>query len=99
MIQTLSIGGHQIVAKRLNPMIAHGPPIVLLHGIGGSVDFWSDDQTQIFQELGPCYSMSLPGHYPASFPSGFHKEQLTATLIAELTAKVIHELVGDRPVT
>lgn len=99
MIQTLSIDGHQIVAKRLNPTITHGPPIVLLHGIGGSVDFWSDDQTQIFQEQGPCYAMSLPGHYPASFPSRFRKEEITATLIAELIAKAIHELVGDRPVT
>ena len=42
--------------------------------------------------------MSLPGHYPASLPSGFRKEQITATLVAELIAKAIHELVGDRRV-
>ena len=99
MIQTLSIDGHQIVAKRLNPMTTLGHPTFLLHGIGGSVDFWSDDQTQIFQEQGPCYAMSLPGHYPATFPIGFRKEQITATLIVELIAKAIHELVGDHPVT
>ena len=99
MIHTLSIDGHQIVAKHLNPMKTLGNPIVLLHGIGGSVDFWSDDQTQIFQEQGPCYAMSLPGHYPASFPSGFRKEQIAATLITDLTTKAIHELVGDSPVT
>lgn len=99
MIQTLSIDGHQIVAKRLNPTTTLGHPIVLLHGIGGSVNFWSDDQTEIFQEQGPCYAMSLPGHYPAEFPSGFRKEQITAALITELTAKAIHQLVGDSPVT
>jgi len=99
MIQTLNIDGHQIVAKRLNPTTTLGTPIILLHGIGGSVDFWSDDQTQIFQEQGPCYAMSLPGHYPASFPSGFRKEQITAALITQLIAKAIHELVGDSPVT
>ena len=99
MTQDLYIDGHKIVALGLNPAEAPGEPVILLHGIGGSVRFWGDDQTQAFRQQGPCYALSLPGHYPAAFPDGFRQEQLTATLIAELTVKAIRELVSDRPVT
>jgi pimeloyl-ACP methyl ester carboxylesterase len=93
------IDGHQMVALSLNPVETPGQPVVLVHGIGGSVRFWGEDQTQAFREQGPCYALSLPGHYPAVFPRGFRETQLTATFIAELTAKAIRMLVGDQPVT
>lgn len=99
MTQDFYIDGHKLAALRLNPAETPGQPVILLHGIGGSVRFWGDDQTQPFREQGPCYALSLPGHYPAAFPAGFRQEQLTAALIADLTAQAIGELVGDRPVT
>lgn len=99
MTKNIFIDGHRIVALSLNPVETPGQPVILIHGIGGSIHFWGDDQTQVFREQGPCYALSLPGHYPAAFPDGFRKEYLTANLIAELTAKAIRELVGDRPVT
>ena len=53
MILTLSIDGHQIVAKRLNPGTTLGNPIVLLHGIGGSVDFWAMIKYKAFKNRVP----------------------------------------------
>jgi pimeloyl-ACP methyl ester carboxylesterase len=54
--------------------------------------------TSPFQELGPGYSISLPGHYPAVFPENFCVSSLTPELIASLLAKVILEIVGNRKV-
>ena len=88
-----------MVVLCLNPVETPGQPLILVHGIGGSVHFWGEDQTQAFREQGPCYALSLPGHYPAAFPRGFREAQLTATFIAELTANAIRMLVGDHPVT
>ena len=88
-----------MVGVSLNPAETPGQPVILVHGIGSSIHFWGEDQTQAFRELGPCYALSLPGHYPAVFPRRFREAQLTATLIAELTVKTIRMLVGDRPVT
>jgi 3-oxoadipate enol-lactonase len=99
MYRNLYIDGHTMAAQNLNPVATPGQPIILLHGIGVSVNFWGNDQTQVFREQGPCFAVSLPGHYPASFPNGFRKEQITATMMAELMTKAIQELVGDRSVT
>jgi pimeloyl-ACP methyl ester carboxylesterase len=43
--------------------------------------------------------LSLPGHYPAAFPPGFQKEQLTAETIGRVLARAISELVEEPPVT
>lgn len=98
MTRTFSIDGHKIAALSLNPEDTPGQPVILFHGIGSSIHFWSDDQTQVFREQGPCYALSLPGHYPAAFPNDFREEQVTANMIADLMAKAIRELVGNRPV-
>ena len=99
MHQNIYINGHTIAALNLNPVDTPGQPVILLHGIGSSINFWGDDQTSTFLKQGPCYSVSLPGHYPAAFPHGFHKEQITAHMLAELLTESIQELVGNRPVT
>jgi pimeloyl-ACP methyl ester carboxylesterase len=92
----LTIDGHKLVALPLNPG-APGAPIVLLHGVNLTPHFWRTDE--VFVAHGPCYALSLPGHYPAAFPAGFRAESLTAELIAQLLAAAIRELVADQPVT
>lgn len=96
---TLNIAGQTIFALGLNPADTPGQPVILLHGIGGSVGFWSSDQTQAFLKQGPCYALSLPGHYPAAFPPGFCQEQVTTEMISTVLANAVCELVGNRPVT
>lgn len=94
--QTLYISGHKLAVLPLNPE-ASGETIILLHGFSHSIGGWLSDTT--FRSLGRCYALSLPGHYPAAFPPGFERRQLTTELIAELLAKAIERIAGDQPVT
>jgi pimeloyl-ACP methyl ester carboxylesterase len=98
-VHTLHVDGHKLVAVALNAPDTPGHPVILLHGISGSVRFWGHDQIPAFLEQGTCYALSLPGHYPAAFPSGFEKEQITAEMMGRVLAGAISELVEDQPVT
>ena len=95
-MRELQVDGHILAALELSPG-AVGEPIVLLHGINLSPQFWLTDP--VFVEHGPCYALSLPGHYPAAFPPGFGAADLTAATIARVLAGAIRALVGERPVT
>ncbi|HDQ73621.1 MAG TPA: alpha/beta hydrolase [Chloroflexi bacterium] len=93
----IPVDGHRLVALSFNPE-AEGVPVILMHGITSSVYFWTSDLVEPFIGAGPCYALSLPGHYPASFPSDFRRESLTAEGLAEVLAIAIRQLVGERPV-
>jgi pimeloyl-ACP methyl ester carboxylesterase len=73
-----------------------GRPIILLHGITNSVYVWVTDT--VFREYGPCYALSLPGHYPAAFPPGFGQEMITPEMIAHVLAAAIRQLVREQSV-
>ena len=96
-VQELYIEGHKLVALRLDASTS-GTPVILFHGITASVYFWTPDLVAPFKKLGPCYALSLPGHYPASFPENFSQKALTAETIARILASAIHQLVGEQPV-
>jgi pimeloyl-ACP methyl ester carboxylesterase len=98
VMRVIHVAGQRLCVQALRTDTA-GLPVILLHGIGGSVRFWHDDQVDLFATQGPCYALSLPGHYPAAFPVGFRRSQLTVDLIAHVLGKAIHKLVGDQPVT
>jgi len=93
-----NIEGHTLVALPINPG-ASGEPVILLHGITGSVYAWRVNPWPVILEQGPCYALSLPGHYPAQFPPGFRRGQLTAEMMARILTAAIRQLAGDRPVT
>jgi len=96
--QTFDIEGHTLAALLLNPG-AMGEPVILVHGISASIATWQVNPLPFILEQGPCYSLSLPGHYPAAFPTGFQQEQLTAEMLARIMSEAICRLVGKRPVT
>jgi len=75
-----------------------GIPVFFLHGIGGSIYFWTPEESSLYQNVGSCYSLSLPGHFPAIFPKNFDSASLTAELIARLLSSAIQEIVGNRKV-
>jgi pimeloyl-ACP methyl ester carboxylesterase len=87
---------------RLSAVLTHSSssdtPVFFLHGIGGSIYFWTPELTAPFHKAGSCYSLSLPGHFPAVFPKGFPTDCLTAELIAKLVASTIQKIVGNRKV-
>lgn len=93
----MQIEGHRLVALAINPDTP-GQPVILLHGIASSVNFWIPDLVCPFLERGPCYALSLPGHYPAAFPPGFSENGLTAEMMACVLADGIRELVNSQPV-
>src|SRR5512147_1959123 len=94
----MQVEGHRLVAVSTNTSEDFGLPVVFLHGIGGSIYFWSPDLTSPFHKLGSCYSLSLPGHFPAILPKDFTPACLTAELIARLLSSAIQELVGNKKV-
>jgi pimeloyl-ACP methyl ester carboxylesterase len=93
----LHIDGHQLAAVCLNTD-ASGQPVILLHGITSSLYAWAIQPPCVLAQ-GPCYSLSLPGHFPAIFPADLRPQALTAETIAHVLVAAIRELVGDRPVT
>ena len=94
----LSIDGHRLTAVCLNPG-APGEPVILLHGITSSISFWQVNPAPYLLELGPCYALSLPGHFPALVPDKFKSGMLTAERLVSLLEVGISQLVGERPVT
>lgn len=93
----IDIGGHKIVARVFNKEKT-GIPVIFIHGITATIDFWEPVQTPIFKKNFRWYSLSLPGHYPAKLPSGFHNESLTADMMAQVLTDAIKELIDDQPV-
>jgi pimeloyl-ACP methyl ester carboxylesterase len=92
----LYIEGHKLVVMGLNLHYA-GSPIILLHGITQSIEYWRTDP--VFSRLGPCYAISLPGHFPAQFPANFDHSELSEELIGRLLVRAIRQLVGHKRVT
>ena len=95
--QTLTIDGHTLAVVPF-PSKVDGPPIFLMHGITASVHFWTPELVAPFTAHGPCYALSLPGHYPAAFPRDFSESSLNAELIANLLTDAIHQVHDDSPV-
>jgi pimeloyl-ACP methyl ester carboxylesterase len=93
----IEVEGHRMAIVLTRPCDS-GVPVFFLHGIGGSIQFWAPELTASFQDTGPCYSLSLPGHFPAVFRKGFPAECLTAELIARLVSTSIQKIVGNKKV-
>lgn len=93
----IEVEGHRMAAVLTHPCDS-GVPVFFLHGIGGSVHFWTPELTAPFCDTGPCYSLSLPGHFPAVFPNDFPAECLTAELIARLVSTTVQKIVGNKKV-
>ena len=93
MPQYIEVGEHRLIALGGNQN-KPGIPIIFLHGITLSVNFWTPNLPLIVRENLPWYSLSLPGHYPAySRP-----ELLNADMLADILMSAIHQLLGKQPV-
>jgi pimeloyl-ACP methyl ester carboxylesterase len=93
----INIGGHKIVAKVFNEDKT-GIPVVFIHGITATIDFWEPVQTPIIKNNFRWYSLSLPGHFPAKLPSVFNKESITPDMISLVLTDAIKKIVDDQPV-
>lgn len=95
-LQILNVGQHTLAVHGFNETLK-STPIICIHGITSSVNFWVREQSPYIKAQ-RWYSLSLLGHYPSTFPADFAPEHLTPELIADLTSEAIRQLVGDQPV-
>lgn len=97
MLHYLSIDGHRLAYLPLGAD-QPGEPTILIHGISHSIFFWARDP--VFRRYGPCYSLSLPDHFPAvgvSTDRPLSVERITDLLISAIstiTAGCPANLVG-----
>lgn len=94
----LNIDDHKLSVACLNPG-ATGEPVILLHGITSSISFWEVNPARYILDIGPCYSVSLPGHFPAVAPNSFKNMQLSTETLVTLLEKAIRQIAGEKPVT
>jgi pimeloyl-ACP methyl ester carboxylesterase len=93
----LWIEDHKLVAHGYNEDKS-GTPIIFIHGITSSIDFWEPVLPIAFKERYRWYSLSLPGHYPSTMPPRFREEDLTAEMIARVLSEALYRLGGNQPV-
>lgn len=93
----LEIAGHKIAACSANE---HRPglPIVFLHGITASIDFWRHSLPSAIRDDRHWISLSLPGHAPSRFPASFSAADVTTEMFADVHIGAIRKLVGEQPV-
>ncbi len=94
----LNIDDHKLAVACLNPE-ATGEPVILLHGITSSISFWEVNPAKYVLDIGPCYSVSLPAHFPAISPSSFKNTHLSTETLVTLLEKAIRQITGEKPVT
>lgn len=94
-MRLFEVNGQIIAARSFNPEKST-PPLICIHGITSSVNFWTEGQTPYIQENWQWHSLSLPGHYPAQFPAGF--SDFTAENLVKTVWAAIHEMVGKQKV-
>ncbi|MDM8527806.1 alpha/beta hydrolase [Anaerolineales bacterium HSG24] len=93
----IDVEGHKLVTFKLNTN-STGIPVILLHGVTLSASVWKTDMFFGDYKDGPCYALSLPGHYPAILPPEFSKQMLTPEMFVKILTQAIQQLVGEQPV-
>lgn len=97
-IKKLNIDGHQLAAICLNPNTP-GEPVIMLHGITGTIFSWQVNPAKFVLDIGPCYALSLPGHFPAIALLDFKNHPVTVEAMTHFLREAIRKLVGDQPAT
>ena len=93
----IPVNGHQIAALIFNREHAKDTvPVIFIHGIGSSIDFWTAGQPDALQDH-YWASLSLPGHYPAAIPSDYTAADITAEGLAAVVAEAIRKLTDGKP--
>jgi pimeloyl-ACP methyl ester carboxylesterase len=77
---------------------AGGLPIVLLHGILGSIDFWPAVLPHSVVNERRWISIGLPGHFPGRFGSGSDANQSTPEEFADVLSGAIRQMAPGEKV-
>lgn len=92
----LEIDGHRIAVISGNEEQA-GVPVILIHGITASVDFWLPTLPLEIRDHRRWHSLSLPGHAPSTMPAGYRREQITESMFSDVLGQAIHLLTAGQP--
>ncbi|MBL8815821.1 MAG: alpha/beta hydrolase [Planctomyces sp.] len=94
----ISVEGHQIATRTYN-MEKSGPLVVFFHGITSSVGLWPTllGGTRLLTDA-RCLSVSLPGHWPSTAPSGLTTDKVSAELFARTLRAAIDFHDSECPV-
>lgn len=93
----LEIDGHRLAYRAANGQRPE-TPIVFLHGITASINFWEPILPDSLLRERPYCTLSLPGHYPSEFPRPIVPAEITPELFDRLLAEAIRRLFPDRKV-
>lgn len=89
----IEAAGHAIAVRAFNEDLP-GTPIVVIHGVLASVNFWHAGMLDAVA-CRRWYSVGLPAHYPSRAPTGF--AHADAGLFETLMAAVLDTISPDRP--
>jgi len=94
----VEVEGHRLAYLAVNEHLAGAqePPVVFIHGVLVSVNFWLDCVPPSFREDRAWYSLSLPAHYPSTVPAGFEPGQVNADWFFRLMNTALQQLLGHR---
>ena len=94
----ISVDGHQIATRTYN-MEKTGPLVVFIHGITSSVALWPTllEGSRLLKDA-RCLSVSLPGHWPSTAPSGLTTDKVSTVLFARTLRAAIDTHDSECPV-
>lgn len=71
-------------------------PLIFIHGILSSQYTWLDFPLR-FTPYGRIITLSLPGHYPAQFPTDMQQAMITDSWVGDTMAAAIRQITGGKP--
>ena len=95
---TISLPGQTLAAISSNETLG-GPPVVFIHGITATVDYWLPSMPAEIREGRRWISLSLPGHYPAKIERSAigSFDSVTPEMWAGWHETALEQLIGDEP--
>jgi len=91
----IHVDGNTLVATEHNPEAA-GTPIIFVHGILANIFAQESVLAEVLAD-NHWYSLSLPGHYPATVNQSFFPHELTPEFMGHIMSEAIRQLTGGKP--
>lgn len=87
--------GHRIAIHAHEHPTADLQPVVWIHGLTGSVNFWEAAMYPEIKDQRSWYSISLPFHYPSAYSGRQGGEALNENILAGLIESCINGLLPE----
>lgn len=91
--------GHRLAYLAVNEHLGHSaeqPPVVFIHGVLASVNFWRDCVPPSFSENRAWYALSLPAHFPSTVPADFSSDQVDDAWFYRIVNGALEKLLHGR---